>query len=314
MINLLQFILKRIVYILITLLLISTITFVLMQKLPGSPYGNEEKITAAQREVLNQRYGLDKPVAEQYLYYIKGLVRGDLGISFQFGDQPVNKIISTRVWPSVQLGIQALILGSLIGIILGIISAKFQNTWIDTSSSIIAILGRSVPNFVFAVILQLLFAIYLKWLPIGLWNNGFYSTILPTIALSFAPMADAARFVRTEMIEVLHSDYIELARSTGIGEWEIAVRHGLRNAIIPFITVIGPMVATLLVGSLVIEQIFAVPGIGEQFVKSILSNDYYTIMGVTILYSTLLVVVILIVDILYILIDPRMRLSRGDKG
>lgn len=285
-----------------------------MQKLPGSPYGNEEKITAAQREVLNQRYGLDKPVAEQYLYYIKGLVKGDLGISLQFGDQPVNKIISTRVWPSVQLGIQALILGSLIGIILGIISAKFQNTWIDTSSSIIAILGRSVPNFVFAVILQLLFAIYVKWLPIGLWNNGFYSTILPTIALSFAPMADAARFVRTEMIEVLHSDYIELARSTGIGEWEIAVRHGLRNAIIPFITVIGPMVATLLVGSLVIEQIFAVPGIGEQFVKSILSNDYYTIMGVTILYSTLLVVVILIVDILYILIDPRMRLSRGDKG
>jgi oligopeptide transport system permease protein len=299
---------------LVTILLISSVTFFLMQKLPGSPYGNEEKITSAQKEVMNKRYGLDKPVAEQYLLYMAGIARGDFGISLQFGDQPVGKIIATRIGPSVQLGLQAIIVGTVIGIILGIISAMFQNTWIDTSTSLTAILGRSVPNFVFAVLLQLIFAIHLQWLPIGLWDKGFYSTILPTIALSFAPMADAARFVRTEMIDVLHSDYIELARATGVGEWEIAVRHGLRNAVIPLITILGPMVASLLVGSLVIEKIFAVPGIGEQFIKSILSNDYFTIMGLTILYSVFLVAVILIVDVLYVLIDPRIRLSEGDEG
>lgn len=256
---------------LVTILLISSATFFLMQALPGSPYGNEEKITSAQREVMNERYGLDKPVAEQYLRYMAGVARGDLGISLQFGDQSVNKIIATRIGPSVQLGLQALIFGTLVGIILGMISAMFQNTWLDSSASLMAILGRSVPNFVFGVLLQLFFAIQLHWFPIGLWDQGFYSTILPTIALSFTPMADAARFVRTEMIDVLHSDYIELARATGISEWEIALRHGLRNAIIPLITILGPLVASLLVGSLVVEKIFAVPGIGEQFTKSILT-------------------------------------------
>ncbi|MDD9149585.1 ABC transporter permease [Sporolactobacillus sp. CQH2019] len=304
---------KRILYMIVTILLISSVTFLLMQKLPGSPYGNEEKLTNVQKTVMNKQYGLDKPVAEQYLLYMEGVVKGNFGISLQFGNQPVSKIIATRLGPSVQLGIQAILFGTVVGIFFGIIAAMFQNMWLDTSTSLIAILGRSVPNFVFAVLLQLLFAINLKWLPIGLWENGFASSVLPSLALAFAPLADSARFVRTEMIDVLHSDYIELARSTGLSEWEIAVRYGLRNAVIPLITVLGPMVASLLVGSLVVEQIFAVPGIGEQFVKSILSNDYFTIMGLTILYSTFLVVVILIVDLLYVLIDPRIRLIGGSE-
>jgi oligopeptide transport system permease protein len=309
----LKFMLKRVVYMIVTLLLISSVTFLLMQKLPGSPYGNEEKLTGVQKTMLNKQYGLDKPVAVQYLLYIGGVARGNLGVSLQFGNQPVSNIIAARIGPSVQIGIQALIIGTVIGILFGIIAARFQNTWLDTSASLVAILGRSVPNFVFAVLLQLWFAINLKWLPIGLWNNGFASTILPSLSLAITPMADSARFIRTEMIDVLHSDYIELARSTGLGEWTIALRYGLRNAVIPLITILGPTVASLLTGSLVVEQIFAVPGIGEQFTKSILSNDYFTIMGLTILYSTLLVVAILIVDLLYVLIDPRIRLIGGSE-
>lgn len=313
LIDIFRFIGKRVLYMIVTIFLISSVTFLLMQALPASPYGNEEKLTDVQKAVMNKQYGLDKPVAVQYLLYIKGVVTGNFGISLQFGDQPVGKIIATRLGPSVQLGIQALIFGAVVGIFFGIVAAMFQNTWLDTSASLIAILGRSVPNFVFAVLLQFLFAVQLKWLPIGLWDNGFASTILPTLALAFAPMADSARFVRTEMIDVLHSDYIELARAGGLGEWEIALHYGLRNAVIPLITVLGPMVASLLVGSLVVEQIFAVPGIGEQFTKSILSNDYFTIMGLTILYSTFLVIVILIIDVLYVLIDPRIRLIGGKR-
>ena len=192
---------------------------------------------------------------------------------------------------------------------LGVFAAMKQNTWVDAFCSVFAITGRSVPNFVIAVLGQYLFAITLNWLPIGLWNDGFRSTILPTLALSISPMADAARFVRTEMVEVLSSDYIELARAKGMSEIRVALTHGLRNALIPLITVLGPMTVSLMTGSLVVENIFAVPGIGEQFTKSILSNDYYTIMAVTILYSSLLVVVIFITDILYQLIDPRMRVG-----
>ena len=164
-------------------------------------------------------------------------------------------------------------------------------------------------NFVVAVLLQYLFAIVLNWLPIGLWNEGFRSTILPTLALSISPMAESCRFIRTEMVEVLSSDYIELARAKGMSEIRIAFSHGLRNALIPLITVLGPMTVSLMTGSLVVENIFAVPGIGEQFTKSILSNDYYTIMAVTILFSALLVAVIFLTDILYQIIDPRVRVE-----
>jgi oligopeptide transport system permease protein len=184
-----------------------------------------------------------------------------------------------------------------------------QNTWIDTFCSLFAITGRSMPNFVIAVLLQYVFAVSLKLLPIGLWNDGFRSTILPTLALSISPMADSARFIRAEMIEVLSSDYIELARAKGMSEIRLALTHGLRNTLIPLVTIIGPMTVSLMTGSLVVENIFAVPGIGEQFTKSILSNDYYTIMAVTILYSSLLVVIIFVMDVLYQLIDPRVRVE-----
>lgn len=304
-----RFIVKRLIYMFLTLFIIVSATFFLMNFLPGTPYNNQARLSNLQLEMLNQKYGLDKPVWERYLTYLGNILHGDFGISLQFSDQPVTTLLSSRIGPSVQLGLQAVVFGTVIGALLGVIAAMKQNTWIDAFCSIFAITGRSVPNFVIAVLGQFIFAITLNLLPIGLWNDGFRSTILPTLALSISPMADAARFVRTEMVEVLASDYIELARAKGMSELRLALTHGLRNALIPLITVLGPMTVSLMTGSLVVENIFAIPGIGEQFTKSILSNDYYTIMAVTILFSTLLVVVIFITDILYQLIDPRVRVE-----
>lgn len=297
----------------LTLWLIATITFFLMQFLPGTPYTNAEKLSPEQIALLNEQAGLDKPIITQYWLYLTNLLKGDFGISFQFKNQSVANLLSGRIGPSLQLGLQAIIFGTFFGIILGTISAMKQNTWIDTTSTLVAILGRSIPNFVFAVLLQYIFAIKLGILPIAKWET-FASTILPTVALAMSPLADSARFIRTEMVEVLHSDYVELARAKGLSRWEIAFKHGLRNSLIPLLTLLGPLAVGLMTGSLVVENIFAIPGIGEQFVKSIMTNDYPTIMAVTILYSAMLVFVILVVDILYGIVDPRIRVSEGSRG
>jgi len=308
-----KYLLKRVFYMLITLWLIATITFFLMQFLPGTPYSNAEKLSPEQIALLNKQLGLDKPVIVQYGNYLVNLLQGNFGISFQFKNQAVSSLLGGRIGPSMQLGVQAIIFGTFFGTILGTISAMKQNSWVDTSATLVAILGRSIPNFVFAVLLQYIFAIKLQILPIAKWDSFIY-TILPTIALAMSPLADSARFIRTEMVEVLHSDYVELARAKGLSRWEIAFRHGLRNSLIPLLTLLGPLAVGLMTGSLVVENIFAIPGIGEQFVKSIMTNDYPTIMAVTILYSAMLIFVIFIVDILYGIVDPRIRVSEGSRG
>lgn len=308
-----KYILKRIFYMIVTLFLIATITFFLMKLLPGSPYANEENLTDAQLQIMNAKYGLDKPVWMQYFIYLGGLVRLDLGMSFQYNSTVLN-LLSSRVGPSFQIGLQALIFGMGMGTLLGLVAAMKQNTIVDTGATFFAIIGRSVPSFVFAVVLQLVFGVIFPILPIALWNQGFISSILPTLALSISPVADSARFIRTEMVEVLQSDYMELARAKGLSRMEVVMKHGIRNALIPLVTIAGPMLVGLMTGSMVIENIFAIPGIGEQFVKSILTNDYPTIMGVTMMYSFLLVVTILIVDLLYGLIDPRIRLTQGGEA
>ena len=308
-----KYILKRIFYMIITLFLIATITFFLMKLLPGSPYANEENLTDAQLQIMNAKYGLDKPVWMQYFIYLGGLFRLDLGMSFQYNSTVLN-LLSSRVGPSFQIGLQALIFGMGMGTLLGLVAAMKQNTIVDTGATFFAIIGRSVPSFVFAVVLQLVFGVIFPILPIALWNQGFISSILPTLALSISPVADSARFIRTEMVEVLQSDYMELARAKGLSRMEVVMKHGVRNALIPLVTIAGPMLVGLMTGSMVIENIFAIPGIGEQFVKSILTNDYPTIMGVTMMYSFLLVVTILIVDLLYGFIDPRIRLTQGGEA
>ncbi|TWW12884.1 peptide ABC transporter permease [Dellaglioa algida] len=303
-----KYLVKRIFYMLLTLFLVATITFFLMKLMPGSPYANQQKMTPEQLQIMNEQYGLNKPVWQQYLIYLLGLVKGDLGTSFQYSNQPVSYLISSRIGPSGQLGLQAIIFGLVIGIVIGAIGAINKNTWIDTSSTILSILGISIPSFVLAVLLQYYVGLKLGWLPIADWD-GFSYTILPTIALGVGPLAETARFIRTEMVDVLSSDYIELAKAKGLTKFGVVFHHALRNSLIPLVTLIGPYTVALMTGSMVVENIFSIPGIGEQFVKSILTNDFPTIMGVTMLYSAGLVVVILLTDIIYGIIDPRIRLT-----
>ncbi|GGP11364.1 oligopeptide ABC transporter permease [Oceanobacillus neutriphilus] len=307
-----KYITKRIIYLIITLFIIASVTFFLMKFLPGTPFSNEERLTIEQRELLNAKYGLDQPVPVQYMNYMVNIVKGDLGVSFQFENQPVMDLLMNRMGPSLQLGVQAMIIGTIIGVALGVLAAMFQNTWIDYGSTFLAILGKSIPSFVLAALLQYYIGVKLELLPVASWNS-FSSSILPTIALACFPIATAARFMRTELIEVFGSDYITLAKAKGNSRGEVAVKHAIRNALIPLITVLGPMAVGLMTGSMVVEKVFAVPGIGEQFVKSIMTNDFPIIMGTTLFFAFLLTVIILIIDILYGIIDPRIRLNGGDK-
>ncbi|MCI5775346.1 MAG: ABC transporter permease [Aerococcus sp.] len=304
-----KFILRRIFFMILTLFLIASVTFFLMKLLPGTPFTNENKLSPEQIYIMNEKYGLNDPLIVQYGHYMLNLLKGDLGVSFQFNNTPVTQLLSNRIGPSLQLGAQAMVVGTIIGTIFGVVSAMYRNSWLDSTLTFLSILGQSIPNFVFAVVLQLIFAVKLDWFPIALWNDGFMSSVLPTIALAISPLGTSARFVRTEMVDVMSSDYIELARTKGLSRTAVAFKHGVRNALIPLVTILGPLAIALMTGSMVVENIFSVPGIGEQFVKSITTNDYPTIMGVTLLYSTMLVIILLVVDILYGIIDPRIRVS-----
>ncbi|MBD5835864.1 oligopeptide ABC transporter permease [Lactobacillus delbrueckii] len=303
-----KYLLKRIFYMILTLFLVATITFFLMKMMPGSPYANEAKMTATQKAIMNKQNGLDKPIIEQYITYLAGAAHGDFGISFQYSNQPVSSLIGARLGASAQLGLQALVVGIILGIIIGSIAAVNQGTWIDSTATIVSIIGKSVPNFVLAVLLQYYIGLKLGWFPIAGWGEAA-QTIMPTIALSVGPLAETARFIRTEMVDTLSSDYVELGKAKGLSRIEVIRKHTLRNSMIPLVTLIGPYAVALMTGSMVIENIFNIPGIGEQFTKSILTNDYPTIMGVSMVYCFGLVVILLLTDIVYSLIDPRIRLT-----
>ncbi|WP_427138410.1 oligopeptide ABC transporter permease [Psychrobacillus psychrodurans] len=306
-----KYIIRRVFYMFITFFLIATATFFLMKALPGSPISSASKLNSTQLALVEAKYGLDQPIPVQYAKYMLNLAQGDLGNSFQFKNASVTDLIIDRLGPSMLLGTQGLVLGVAIGILLGMIAALRQNTIWDYGSTFVAIIGISIPSFVFATFLQYWLAVKWELFPVALWNDGWKSSILPSIALAMGPLATSSRFIRTEMIEVLSSDYITLAKSKGANGFEVAFKHAFRNALIPLVTVLGPLAAGLLTGSLVIEQIFAIPGIGEQFVKSIMSNDFSIIMGTTLFFSVFLIVIIFLVDVLYGIIDPRIRLSGG---
>ncbi len=307
-----KYIVRRVIYMFITLFLIATATFFLMKTLPGSPIGSASKLSPDQLAAVEEKYGLDQPLPVQYGKYMMNLAQGDLGNSYQFKGASVTDLILDRLGPSFLLGAQGMILGVSIGIILGMIAALKQNSFWDYGSTLIAIIGISIPSFVFATLLQYWLAVQYPIFPVALWKDGWMSSVLPSIALAMGPLAVASRFIRTEMIEVLSSDYITLARSKGASGLEVSFKHAFRNALIPLVTVLGPLAAGILTGSLVIEQIFAIPGIGEQFVKAIMINDYSIIMGTTLFFSVFLIFIILVVDILYGVIDPRIRLSGGN--
>ncbi|EAD1841441.1 ABC transporter permease, partial [Listeria monocytogenes] len=302
----------RVLYMLITLFIIASVTFVLMKFLPGTPYRNQEKLSDEQIHMMNEKYGLNDSIPVQYFNYMTGLVKGDLGVSFQLDNRPVSEILGALIGPSVQLALEAMVFGIIFGILLGVVAAMYQNKWPDYTSTFIAILGKSVPSFVFATVLQYWLGAKLQIFPVAGWGT-FADTILPAFALAMFPLATAARFMRTELIDVFASDYVLLAKAKGNSRTEVAVKHAIRNALIPLITVLGPLSVALMTGSLVIENIYSIPGIGSQFVSSIQTNDYPVIMGTTLLFAAMLVFVILVVDILYGLIDPRIRVSGGRK-
>lgn len=295
---------------LVTIFIIITFTFFLMHLLPGTPFNNAEKLSDKQLKILNAKYGLDQPVALQYLRYLGNLLQGDLGMSFKYPGRTVDDMIISRIGPSALIGLQAMIFGTIIGLLLGIIAALRHNTILDYGSVTLAVLGMSIPSFVFAALLQYYVGVKLGWLPPALWESYKY-TLLPSFALSVGVIATVSRFIRTEMLEVLGHDYITTARAKGLSESRVISKHVLRNALIPVVTMLGPIGVGIMTGTLVIEKIFAVPGLGEQFTLSILVNDYSVIMGITIFYSALFIFVVFIVDILYGILDPRINLKRG---
>ncbi|MCG8945888.1 ABC transporter permease [Staphylococcus epidermidis] len=306
-----KYVLKRLCYMFVSLFIVITITFFLMKLMPGSPF-NDTKLNAQQKEILNEKYGLNDPVALQYVNYLKNVVTGDFGNSFQYHNMPVWDLVKPRLIPSMEMGITAMVIGVVLGLVLGVAAATKQNTWVDYTTTIISVIAVSVPSFVLAVLLQYVFAVKLEWFPVAGWE-GFSTAILPSLALSATVLATVARYIRAEMIEVLSSDYILLARAKGNSTLKVLFGHALRNALIPIITIIVPMLAGILTGTLTIENIFGVPGLSDQFVRSITTNDFSVIMATTILFSTLFIVSIFIVDILYGVIDPRIRVQGGKK-
>ena len=306
---------KRIVYLLITLLIILTATFFLMKELPGTPFDSERfsMLPKEQQIQFLTKYGLNDPVTVQYGKYILNVFKGDLGTSFFYSGKPVNDVILERIGPSALIGAQAILIGLSVGLLLGIVAACRHNSGIDYFTMVMAVLGVSVPNFVVAALLQ--YFVGLKWgiLPVAFWES-WKSSVLPSLALSFGVTAMIARFMRTEMLDVLAQDYIITARAKGLNQFKVLMRHAVRNSIIPVVTIMGPIVVNLLTGSLAIENIYSIPGIGSLFVDCIKTNDYSTIMGITIFYSAFYIFVVMIVDILYSVIDPRIRLAASEEG
>jgi len=303
----LGYVAKRLVYISVALFVIATATWFLMRLLPGSPF-NDQKLPEETRAQLEAKYGLDKPVLVQYGSYMLNLARGDLGNSYYYEGRPVLEILLDRLPVSAFVVIQAILMGLVVGVVLGVVAALRHNSVWDSVTTVLAVVGISVPSFVLGPLLQYWVGVKLGWLPIAFFESWAHS-ILPSLALSVFVIATVARFIRSEMLEVLGQDYIALARSKGLSRLAVVVRHVLRNALMPLVTVLFPLTVFLVTGSLVVEQVFAIPGIGEQFIRAIVVSDYFMIMGTTIFFSVLFMLMLLLQDIIYGVIDPRVRIS-----
>ncbi|MFD0696165.1 ABC transporter permease [Paenibacillus sp. GCM10027628] len=307
-----QFILRRFISMVVTLWLIITITFFLMHAVPGSPFekdGKNSNPTAVQN--MMEFYNLDKPLPVQYLMYLKSLLTLDLGPSIGHFPDSVNSMIERGFPVSFKLGIVSILFAIVSGIALGTVAALRQNRLIDYFAMVFAVIGIAVPNFIVATLLIKYVAVEWKMLPVATWGSWKH-VILPALALSTGPLAIIARLTRANMVEVLTADYIEMARAKGLSPATIVIKHALRNAVLPVITLLGALVANILTGSFVIEKIFAIPGMGKYFVDGINNRDYAVIMGTTVFYSALLIFMMFLVDIAYGLIDPRIKLHRKE--
>lgn len=300
---------KRIAMMVLTLFAIITLTFALMHAVPGGPFVSEKMLAPEIEAALNAKFGLDQPVWRQYLNYLGGVLSFDLGPSFKYPGVSVNSMIMEGLAVTAQTGLLAIICVVAIGVPAGIVAALNRGRWPDTLAMFLASLGIAVPSYVIATVMLYIFALRLGWTPaFGL--DDWRGYILPVVALSGFWVSFVARLTRSSLLETMEHDYIMTARAKGLPAHTVMLRHGLRNSLIPVVTVLGPVVANLLTGSFVIEQIFALPGIGRHFVLSITNRDYTAIMGITIFYAAFLMLMILIVDLLYLWLDP--RISYGD--
>lgn len=306
----LKYIVKRLAVGVVTLFLLATITFFLMHIIPGSPFAGETtKLPVKVMEKLYEKYGLDKPLGEQYVMYLKNAVRGDFGVSIYRKGKSINKIIANGLPYTMRLGAVSVCFALVMGIFLGTVAAFTKRKWLTNLVMVLATMGVSMPGFLLSVLLLLLFGVVLQWLPfVGLGSPLHY--ILPAVGMSFAPISMIARLVRSSLREVMKQDYMVLAKSKGTSEKLVIWRHGLKNAMLPVITYAGPMIATLLTGSFVIESLYSIPGIGAEFVTSITNRDYTMIMALTILYGSFIIVANIITDIINAMIDPRIKLGR----
>lgn len=307
-----KYTLKRVLTAIFTLLVILLVLFILMQLMPGSPF-NDEKLNADQRAALYTKYGLDQPVVVQFFRYVGNMLRGDMGVSYNISkNTPISQLIQTRLPISIGIGGLAVTIGAVAGLLLGLLAALKHDTIWDSLATVLSVMGVSVPSYVFALALSYTFGFRLSWFPMLFSaKDVFGSSVLPSISLSMFTMASIARFTRSEMLEVMGSEYMLLAESKGLSGPTLIIRHALRNALIPIITVLAPLIVDLMTGSLVVEKIFAIPGVGSLLVSAIQSNDYNVVIALSFIYSALYIVIMLVVDILYGIIDPRIRLAKN---
>lgn len=307
----LQYIIKRLGSMALTLLVIITLTFFLMHTIPGSPFNEERATSEAVQKNLESFYHLDEPLYVQYILYLKSVVTFDFGPSIKKSSQTVNEMLGRGFPVSFELGMVTLIVAIFSGILLGIIAALRHNGIIDYLAMTIAVVGISVPNFVMATLLIQQLAVTWQILPVATWTSPKHM-ILPTLALATGPMAIIARLTRASMLEVLTQDYIRTAKAKGLSPVKIVFKHALKNALLPVVTILGSLAASILTGTFVIEKIFAIPGMGKYFVESINQRDYPVIMGTTIFYSTVLIVMLFLVDLTYGILDPRIKLHKKE--
>jgi oligopeptide transport system permease protein len=301
-----KYIVRRLIWLVVVLFVISFITFALMHLVPGGPWDREKQLAPQVIENLNKKYGLDKPFIVQFGNYMLGVLHGDLGVSYMYQDRSVTSIILEGLPKTATLGVVAFVLALIIGIPLGMFAALRQNSAIDYTSVLFSTIFASIPGFVLGILLVILFSVTLHWLPTGGWGTVGHM-VMPAFALAALPAAYFARITRASILEVVRQDYVRTARSKGIAENVILLRHILRNALIPVLTIAGPELAYLITGSFIIEALFSIPGIGRLFVRGIFARDYGLIMGSILFYAFAIALVNLIVDISYAAVDPRIR-------
>ena len=309
----LKYIGKRLLISVVTLFVILVVLFLIVKLLPGSPINNE-RLSEAQRAAIEARYGLDQPILTQFVNYVKNMLTGDFGVSYNmYKDMPVASLVGSAAKISFMYGLSAVIIGGVLGTLLGVFAALHKNTIWDTLATVISVIGVSVPSFVFAMMILILFASKLHIFPTQYSSmNPIGSSIMPVMALSVGVIANVARFTRTEMVSVMNSEYMTLAKAKGLDSKTLIFKHALRNALIPVVTILGPILVNLMTGTMVVEKICGVPGLGKLLINSILSNDVNIILACSFLYAAMYIVMMLIIDVSYGIIDPRIRLGKED--